>query len=805
MKHNKASDDKKPTISPRLRGRYIVFNGIEGSGKDTQILRLAAKLRSAGIPLHITREPGGADLTARALRRITQDPTHHINTKTEVLLYNASRSQSLQLIEDMLDRGVWVISNYNYLMTLAVQYYARNDGIRYEDINAICEFAVGSLHGDIPILIDIPAEVGHARKSNYGGGERFDNLKTEFLSKIRNGLLTEAKKRGHIIVDGEGSIEDVEAAIWENVEPFVKGKVPNHAPPYVAATKVSEIIAEKKIPLGNNAAESIPNNPPARPSENNSAKPLGPLLDKAANTPPKITAAGKDWLQSRTTNVDSDVYGFYDTISPITVAAAMARLSRRGDDMRITMLDEFAETMDQDDALLHRVITAYGDDSVQQLVGTHIVVENASNLLTKKLEWGRLASYLEQSTRYIYFDQKDERGNFKYFTPRTLDADTAQRYEQTIDAIFDKYSSMVRKLTEFIQKKSTVPEKERDGAWRSACRAQACDAVRTVLPAATKSTVGIFGSAQAIESLIMHLQSDELEEANTVGNDILTEARKVIPVFLERADKPDRGGAWVAYRSETARKVKEHADSLQISYSADLEPVKLLNVWPKSELDLLPHMLFEHSEGSIEEIESKLDSWSYEQKEAAFKDYIGNRLNRRQRPGRALEMAHYSFELVCDYGIFRDLQRHRIVDAMEWQQLTPRYGYEVPEIVDEAGLTDDFQSCFDLSLQLYSFMQAGGYKLESQYATLLGHKMRWKVMYNAREAFHLHELRTSPQGHPGYRKLVQLMHEAVAEHHPLLAEAMNFVNQGEDAELTRLAAERYTQWKLSQNKAQTKK
>jgi thymidylate synthase ThyX len=177
---------------------------------------------------------------------------------------------------------------------------------------------------------------------------------------------------------------------------------------------------------------------------------------------------------------------------------------------------------------------------------------------------------------------------------------------------------------------------------------------------------------------------------------------------------------------------------------------------------------------------------------------MGERLNRRHRPGRALEKAHYSWDLVCDYGIFRDLQRHRMVDDLQWQALTPRYGYDIPQLVEDAGLSEQFERCFDLSLELYSQLQAAGYALEAQYATLLGHRMRWKVTYNAREAFHFHELRTSPQGHPGYRKLVQQMHEKLAEVHPLMAAEMKFVNQGEDEALTRLAAERYTQFKLEQ-------
>src|SRR5690606_36760873 len=130
-------------------------------------------------------------------------------------------------------------------------------------------------------------------------------------------------------------------------------------------------------------------------------------------------------------------------------------------------------------------------------------------------------------------------------------------------------------------------------------------------------------------------------------------------------------------------------------------------------------------------------------------------------------------------------QRHRMVDDMNWQLLTPRYGYDIPELVEEAGLSDQCEQCFDVTLKLYSQLQTAGYALEAQYATLLGHKMRWKVTYSAREAFHLHELRTSPQGHPGYRKLVPQMHEKLAEVHPMLAASMKFVNQGEDKALTR--------------------
>ncbi|NDD83523.1 FAD-dependent thymidylate synthase, partial [bacterium] len=269
--------------------------------------------------------------------------------------------------------------------------------------------------------------------------------------------------------------------------------------------------------------------------------------------------------------------------------------------------------------------------------------------------------------------------------------------------------------------------------------------------------------------------------------------------FLERADKPERGGATVAYRANTYASVKAQADKLlPKTYTSFQDPVTLTDFWPRNELDLAADILYEHSSLSLQEIRIAIDKLSVKKKQAVLTNYFGERLNRRHKPGRALEKAHYSWDIVCDYGIFRDLQRHRMVDDMQWQFLTPRYGYEVPQLVEDAGLTDDFEKCFEISLELYSTLQANGFELEAQYAVLLGHKMRWKVTYNAREAFHLHELRTTPHGHPGYRKLVMQMHEKLAGVHPLLASGMIFVNTDEDPALTRLAAERATQFKLEQ-------
>jgi dTMP kinase len=762
------------------RGKYIVIEGPEGVGKTTQLHELARRLQAAGLPVRTLREPDSqSDLTARAIRHLTQDPHYPMNTRAEVLLYNAARAQSLQVIKNSVDNGIICLVDRNYLTTLAIQYYGRGDVPDYQTINNIINFAVGGIEPDLTVVLDAPVNVLRERLKDRYRGERFDNLGDAFLERVRAGYLWEAKQRGLPVVFATEPPETVANNIWQLTSQALAVRQPSQAAA-TAPTSVKQVIKQKTLPKAETTTEEY--------------------VTKAADGNYEVTEAGREYLAGAVTDTEGNVYGFTDKLSPVTIAAAMARLSRRGDDMRVTLLDEFAGKVDKDAQLLKRVITAYGDDSVQQLGGIHVVVENASNLLTKKLEWGRLAAYLEQSTRYIYFDQKDKDGKYRYYTPDHLKPAIKKEYDQAMDDIFDLYSTMVRRLTDYVRNNDKTPESERDAAWKGATRAQACDAIRAVLPVATKSTVGIFASGQAIESLIMHLQSDELPEARATGRSLLEQGRKIIPMYLERADKPERGGAMVAYRANTAKAVqdlaKQYLPDNQAGGSAD--PVTLVDFWPKNELLLVPDMLYEHSNLSLEQLQSEVNAWPYDKKNEVFQAYMGERLNRRHRPGRALEKAHYSWDLVCDYGIFRDLQRHRMVDDLNWQLLTPRYGYEVPKLVEDAGLSDEFEAAFDISLKLYSLLQKTGYPIEAQYATLLGHKMRWKVTYNAREAFHLHELRTTPQGHPGYRKLVLQMHEKLAEVHPQLAEAMQFVNQDEDPELTRLAAERYTQFKLQQ-------
>ncbi|MEO7363920.1 MAG: dTMP kinase, partial [Candidatus Saccharimonadales bacterium] len=515
------------------KGRYIVLEGPEGVGKTTQLIELERRLRAAGLPVRTLREPDSqSDLTARAIRQLTQDPRYPMNTRTEVLLYNAARAQSLQIIRQSVEQGIICLVDRNYLTTLALQYYGRGDVPDYNTINNIISFAVGGIEPDLCIVLDAPVSMLRQRTSDRYNGERFDNLDEAFLERVRSGYLWEAKQRNLPVVFATTTADDVASQIWKLVSESLADRTTSTS---LAAPATSvKTVLEQKL--------AAPHEPPlaevetlSQPNDVAVVDPDQPLVSKDKSGRFSVTQAGKQYLDGAVTSTTGNVYAFTDKLSPITIAAAMARLSRRGDDMRITLLDEFAGKEGKDGKLLERVITAYGDDSVQQLGGIHFVVENASNLLTKKLEWGRLAAYLEQSTRYIYFDQKDVNGHYRYHVPKHFKPAVRKQYIEAMDTLFDLYSAMVRSLTVYVRSKSSVPESERDVAWQGATRAQACDAVRAVLPVATKSTVGIYASGQALESLIMHLMADELPEARATGEDLLNQGRKIVPMFLQRA------------------------------------------------------------------------------------------------------------------------------------------------------------------------------------------------------------------------------------------------------------------------------
>ncbi len=520
----------------------------------------------------------------------------------------------------------------------------------------------------------------------------------------------------------------------------------------------------------------------------------------------EFTDEESDVLRRYFTNLDLPVFALVN-LPEVVKGALFARYSRSPKSLRRLFLDEFVGELDiEGDAsidatiglkraedLYERIFFEYGDDSVAQLGGIHLACEQASNILTKILEWGRLAAYLEQSTRYIAYDSRPS-GRYRYYRdPDVLSSSLGTRYIGELDRLFDTYAELAPVVQDHVRKATPKSPADSDFVYRNAVKAKALDAVRGILPAAAQSNVGIYATGQAYEQMLLRMRSDALPEARHYGDLMLAELRKVIPSFVKRVDLPDRGQVTSDYLEANRLAMEERAAELlgQADVYDDDERVDLVDFDPDAEVKMVASMLYPYSHLSEVAIEERVRNMTVDERLSVIKAYNGDRQNRRHRPGRALERPFYRFDVLADYGAFRDLQRHRML-TVEWQKLNPYHGYTRPELIDEAGLTGEFNEAMERSADLYESLREGGYESQASYAVSLAYRVRFNLNLNARSAMHTIELRSTPQGHPAYRSVVQRMHDLIEKvaGHKAIAAMMSFVNHSTEAELERLEAER---------------
>ena len=538
----------------------------------------------------------------------------------------------------------------------------------------------------------------------------------------------------------------------------------------------------------------------------------------APYVPEEFTPEERAVLRRYVTNLDLPVFALVN-LPEVVKGALFARYSRSAKSLRRLFLDEFVGELDvsgdttidatvglrRAEHLYERVFLEYGDDSVAQLGGVHLACEQASNVLTKVLERGRLMSYLEQSTRYIAYDQRLPSGHYRYHRPaEILESALGARYVGDMDRMFDSYGSLLQRLVAWLGTRYPRQPGDSDFVHRQAVKAKALDAARGLLPAASLSNVGIYGDGQAYEQLLLRMAAHPLLEVRAYGAMMLTELRKVIPSFLQRVDLPERGGEWTAYlaatRQDTARAVERLWPAAVPREPGGADPdagvavaagpeVRLLDFDPEGEEKVLAAICFPRGDVSECEALARVRALSAEDRRALFAAYVGERKNRRHRPGRAFERTGYRFELVTDYGAFRDLQRHRIL-TIEWQPLSTDLGYDLPELVVDAGEAPAFAEVIERSASLCDAL-AEPFPEQAQYAVALAFRLRYVMQMNAREAMHLIELRSGSQGHPVYRRVAQEMHRLVAREagHREIAAAMVHVDHT-PVVLERLDAER---------------
>jgi len=503
----------------------------------------------------------------------------------------------------------------------------------------------------------------------------------------------------------------------------------------------------------------------------------------------------RERLAPHFTNLDRPVFGLVNL--PETVKGALfARYSRYQGTLRRLFLDEFADSVPEAQAieghegkraadLYERIFLGYGDDSVAQLGGAHIACEWTSNLLTKILQRPRLAAYLEQSTRYIAYD--DQLPGFGYRYHR--DSRFGPRYERALDDIFETYSRLLEQTTVWTAERFPRADDESPGAHARAVRAKALDLVRGLLPAATLSHVGVYGSGQTYEQLVLHLLAHPLAEARTYGTLLLEELQKIIPSFVVRVPREDRGGRWIEFLRERREAADGAAARLGLGTgdAAAAPSVRLLRAHG-SEEELLAALLFESSATSEDEALRAVASLGAGERADLLRELIGNRENRRHRPGRGFETVSYRFEIVSDYGAFRDLQRHRLLTC-QWQRLSPDLGADLPEELVRAGLGGEYERALEVSRVEYERLRGEGLAEEAPYALSLAYRIRYVLELDAREALHLIELRSGREGHPSYRAVAHEMRREIAEVHPNVAAAMTFVDDSTEERLERLLSE----------------
>ena len=567
-----------------------------------------------------------------------------------------------------------------------------------------------------------------------------------------------------------------------------------------------------------------------------------------------FSPAERERLAPFFTNVDRPVFGLR---LPQEVAGALfSRYSRSARDLRRTFLDEFLGDADLSAALgapglasaddpavrrarafYDRVLIGYGDDSVAQLGGAHVACEDISNVAAKVLEDARIGmAPLEKSTRYVRFDRKDASNRYLFFVEPALEASPHRRdYLELMELLFDTYARQMEPMIEHVRRSLPLEETElrnpqtgaaityaearkdeklarwAETAYRSTVRAHACDILRGYLPAATRTNVGLFGVGQAFEYLLSKCYSSDLAELRNLGAAIHRELGALIPSFVKRA----QASAWLSGTFDRARELArelegepawaggpEAAEATEgatetVGAGAPAtpeEPVTLVDYDDLAEERVIAAILYPHTRRTLSELREAAARMSDERRQAVLDAYMKDRRHRREKPGRALEQVFYTFDIVANLGIYRDLQRHRLL-TQERQDFTTAHGYDMPAEIAEAGFDGDFRRCMERAADVHQRIHAD-HPREAQYVVPFAYRVRWYMKMNLREAVHIGELRTMPQGHPDYRAVTQDMWRLIGKAHPRLAGYARFIDW-ETYRLGRLASELRTEFKKS--------
>lgn len=451
------------------------------------------------------------------------------------------------------------------------------------------------------------------------------------------------------------------------------------------------------------------------------------------------------------------------------------------------------------EGVAERILLQYGDDSVFELSGAHLFLDRVSQVAAKAIEDARIGlSPLEKSTRYVVFDQKGADGDYSFYKdPKVMKSPHAGLFLETNQGCFDFYAQSVAKLQEYFNEKMPIEsqnfpdftaknkltpynklqdeksKKAAQVAYRMSVRSKACDVARVLLPASTLTNIGEFGNARAYGYLFTKMKAMGLSEMQMIGEESVRELKKVLPKFLDVVDNP-YGQTHQDYLRKTDEALRLRARKvLKREKPSEVGRVELVKMDKNPEVNIAAALLYPYSELPLQQL-IKLMKKSPGMVGDTIHDSLKFRTNRRHKPLRAFEIAGYElvFDILGNFGIYRDLQRHRAL-TQQHQDYTTKHGYDMPVEFREVGLDKEFAELMEKVKKAHDRVYQD-FPSESQYLTTMANYTRWYMGMNLREAFWLTELRSTPQGHFSYRTVAQDMFLKAKERYPFLEELKEF-------------------------------
>jgi thymidylate synthase ThyX len=523
-------------------------------------------------------------------------------------------------------------------------------------------------------------------------------------------------------------------------------------------------------------------------------------------------------LEHFVTNTASNVFVLRN-LPEVVKGALFSRYSRSSLGLRALLLKEFilnedsafaaiagkfadGESIQSQTTAIHkaqsfydRILDGYGDDSIGELGGAHLALENISMLAAKEIEDCRIGgSPLEKSTRYVYFDQKVG-GEYQFYRePVLMTSSYRNVFLHTCNHLFDTYSKLVPPLTELIEKGFPKDEFTSKGAYTAALRAKVLDCLRGLLPASAITNMGVYGNGRFFESLLQKLNGQNLAEMQEIGKGSYSELAKVIPSFIRRSEVTHRHYIGFAQFNEAMQgdlreMTKRHSAAGPMKEAG----VKLVNFDAESPRKVAGALLFENSQAGLKELQDYCKTLSEEELASILDAAASSRENRRHKSPRALEHAHFTFEILADFGVYRDLQRHRML-TQERQLLTCHYGYYTPPEIKGTEMESIYIQAMDEAKKAYEII-AAELPEEAQYVVPMAYNVHWYFEVNLRALQWLCELRSQAAGHPTYRYIAQEMAAQVNQALPPFERFMKFVDYN-GYQLGRLGAEIKQEQKL---------